>query len=138
MEQQQWSEWIEWKGTTKGHPATLKDANNIEVRFRNGDIETGRADDWFHCWKDDNTRDDIVAYRVRLTAQQPATTEPDRDIDIGDGVDENAAMLARDSAGMVKAVEPVPSFELQIEAEEAPGLLVLAPMERLGATRWGV
>jgi hypothetical protein len=73
------------------------------------------------CWQHDEGYWPIVAYRVRLTAQQPtepATTESD--------------------AGMVKYVPQMgPEFELQFEAEEAPGLLVVAPMERLGATRWG-
>jgi hypothetical protein len=155
MEQQQWSEWIEWKGGECPIPGVRE----WRYRFSDGLEGTARHEPAESCiWNHRGGRGDIVAYRVRLTAQNPVpesfrgivtfvrrngvwvedTTESDRDIDIGDGVDENAAMLARDSAGMVKAVEPVPSFELQIEPEEAPGLLVVAPLERLGATRWGV
>lgn len=150
MEQQQWSEWIEWKGGECPIPGVKE----WWYRFRDGEEgrvhrELAESCRWHHR---DNCAD-IVAYRVRLTAQQPAEprkakasdfevvrwpdlpeTESDRDIDIGDGVDENAAMLARDSAGMVKAKAEQP--EPAPRVERCP-LLVVAPMERLGATRWG-
>lgn len=131
MEQQQWSEWIEWQGGECPIPGVK--AGDYSVKWPDGKVSTYKN---LLAQQVVGWSGDIAAYRVRLTAQ-PATTEPDRDIDIGDGVDENARMLERDAAGMRDYVAPVPSFELRIEPEEAPGLLVLAPMERLGATRWG-
>lgn len=90
MEQQQWSEWIEWKGGE----CPIPHAKAGEWWWRIGEAPAARpsvkdaADD--RDWNSGSLYQ-ITAYRVRLTAQQPtepATTESDRDIDIGDGVAE--------------------------------------------------
>lgn len=170
-----WGPWIEWKGGECPIPGVK--AGNYSVKWANGHVSTYKnllahqAAGWDRH---------IVAYRVRLTAQQPteqATAESDRDIDIGDGVDEQKRMVERDEPA--KAAQTVPSdpiaalwqaigdYSVQVSetGECAPPAELLAsveaiqqaltppapakpepktadfsavaPMERLGATRWG-
>jgi hypothetical protein len=56
------NDWIPWTGGKCPVDATTK----VEVKFRDGCLETGRAGDFSCCWSiyDEATRDDIVAYRV--------------------------------------------------------------------------
>lgn len=181
MGQEQWLEWIEWKGGECPIPhATAGEWQAKSVPGGNGapqshvDYCTKRhdANDGLDCcWQHAPGKWPIDAYRVRLTAQQPATT-------VGDGVDENARMVERDEP--TKAAQPVPSdpiaalwqaigaYSVQVSetGECAPPAELLAavkaieqaltppapakpepkaadfsavaPLERLGATRWGV
>lgn len=181
MEQQQWSEWIEWKGGE----CPIPHAKAGEWQFSADDFYLEEAASFASLVRPDFYRLNwlrtpgywfITAYRVLLTAQQP-TTESDRDIDIGDGVDEQRRMVERDEPA--KAAQPVPgdpiealwqaigTYSVQVSetGECAPPAELLAaveairqaltppapakpepktadfsavaPMERLGATRWG-
>ena len=54
------SDWIEWGG---GECPVGGDVL-VEVRFRDGRAERGRASDWCLCWLNDNCGSDIIAYRI--------------------------------------------------------------------------
>jgi hypothetical protein len=48
-----------------GHPESLDPNTEIEVKFRNGTIEVGKAEYWWLKWKEtEGTRYDIVAYQI--------------------------------------------------------------------------
>ena len=59
-------EWISNVGRDNyAYPDSLSSDTEIEVKYRNGNTDTGRARNWFASWKEvDGTGLDIVAYRI--------------------------------------------------------------------------
>ena len=54
------SDWIEWGGGERPVDGCVL----VKVRFRDGREDSGFAGDWSARWFDDNSVDDIIAYRV--------------------------------------------------------------------------
>lgn len=59
-------EWISNIGYYRHYPPeTLNDDTKIEVKYRNGEMDTGCASYYWDCWREtDGDKWDIVAYRI--------------------------------------------------------------------------
>ena len=59
LQEDQESEWIEWKG---GPKAPVSEDTEVEVRYKNGDTYTDIAN--IFTWWHDGNPDDIIAYKI--------------------------------------------------------------------------
>lgn len=132
MEQQQWSEWIKWNGGEC--PIPHAKAGEWQGRYKDGDICGNGADatDLRWHWINGGSGGDKVAYRVKLTAQADPRPEEEPDPD-DELTDADVRMIAAD----LREPSPKPQPVAVPAPVECCPLLVVAPMERLGATRWG-